>query len=256
MKRIPSLLLPLLLFLVIPATAQETEPEWVTVYAEHVSIANRSAFEEGLGDLVSIFQDANISDASWVTIQGSEIGFSYVFAGTGPGDLDELNETWGGVMAKLGDRGAKAMAKSDALVESRDMYFLMLRPDLSYRPDDVDISADKPFRHYTQLFVHPAKTKEFEASIPAWIAAYADAGVENGWLTYQYMTGSDLPAYLIVGSAKSEADFHARSAENESKLGDKIGELRAKTGPSLRKAKETSGMVRGDLSYPQFGGGN
>ncbi len=256
MKRIPSLLLPLLLFLVLPATAQEAEPEWYTVYAEHVPISNRSAFEEGLADLISIFEDANISDASWVTIQGNEIGFSYVFAGTGPGDLDELNETWGGVMAKLGDRGAKAMAKSDALVDSREMYFLMLRPDLSYRPDDVGISADKPFRHYTQLYVHPAKTTEFEASIPAWIAAYADAGVESGWRTYQYMTGSDLPAYLIVGSAKSEADYYARTAETESKLGDKIGELRAKTGPTLRRAEDTSGMVRGDLSYPQFGGGN
>ena len=203
-----------------------------------------------------MFQGANISDAPWVTIKGSEMGYSFVFAGTGPGNLDELNETWGGVMAKLGDRGAKAMAKSDALVDSRDMYFLMLRSDLSYRPDDVAISADKPFRHYTQLYVHPAKTTEFEASMPAWIAAYADAGVESGWRTYQYMTGSDLPAYVIVGSAKSEADFHARSAKIESKLGDKLGQLRAKTGPTLRRAEDTSGMVRGDLSYPQFGGGN
>ena len=145
------------------------------------------------------------------------------------------------------------MAKGDKLVSSRDMYYIALRSDLSHMPDRVQITAEQPFRYYTQLFVHPSKVAEFEATMPEWQAMYRDAGVEQGWRVYQYMTGTDLPAYLVVQAADSEAAFHARQAELDARIGDRIQEMRAKTGPTLRRAVNSGGWVRADLSYP---GGN
>jgi len=239
----------LLLVFAFPLNAQQSDLEWLTVYAEHVQISDQQAYEEANRGLISMFSDAGISDVSWVAVQSQRFGYAYVFQGTGPGELAEFNATWGSVMATLGDRGLKAMAKSEAFVSSRDMNFIALRPDLSYMPDNVQITADMPYRHYTQLFVHPAKVSEFEATMPLWRSAYSDAGIEDGWRVYQYMTGSDLPAYLIVQAADSEAAFHARQAENEVDLGDKVQDLRAKTGPTLRRVEESGGWVRADLSY-------
>ena len=252
MKRISVLLFPLLLMFALPAQAQQPELEWFTVFAEHVPISDQAAFEENSRHFISLMSDAGLSDVGWVTVQSQMFGYAYVIEG-GPADLAELNATWGAALGALGDGGAASMAKGDKLVSSRDMYYIALRSDLSYMPDRVQITAEQPFRYYTQLFVHPSKVAEFEATMPEWQAMYRDAGVEQGWRVYQYMTGTDLPAYLVVQAADSEAAFHARQAELEAGIGDRIQEMRAKTGPTLRRAVNSGGWVRADLSYS---GGN
>lgn len=253
MKRAPFLFLPLLLMFAVPAQAQAPDVEWLTVFSDHVTISNQAAYEEAVRGLVDAFADAEISDMSWVAVQSNTFGYAYVFQGTGPGDFPALTENWYATMTALGDRGMEMMTKSDEFVANREMSFIALRPDLSYLPDAVAITADLPYRHYTQLFVHPAKAKEFEASIPDWIALYEEAGEEHGWRTYEILTGKKLPKYLIVQAAESAAAFHARQAELEASMGDRIQELRAKTGPTLRSADESGGWVRPDLSYA---GGN
>ncbi len=248
MKRNPFLFLPLLLMFVLPAPAQQPELQWLTIFAEHVQISDQAAFEDNSRNFLSLLSDAGVSDVSWVTVQSQTFGYAYVIPG-GPGDLADLNATWGAALATIGDRGADAMAKGDKLVASRDMYYIALRPELSYLPETVQITADQPFRYYTQLFVHPHRVAEFEATLPEWKAAYADAGAVHGWRVYQYMTGTDLPAYLVVAAANNEAEYHARQAELDASMGDRIAELRAKTGPTLRSVENSTGWVRADLSY-------
>ena len=252
MKRTSFLLLPLLAIFALPAQAQQQELQWLTIFAEHVPISDQAAFEENGRHFLSLLADAGVSDVSWVTVQSQRFGYAYVIPG-GPGDIAALNESWGAAIAALGDQGAAAMAKGDELVSSRDMYFLALRSDLSYQPDRVQITAEQPFRYYTQLYVHPSKVTEFEASLSGWQSLYRESGVEQGWRVYQYMTGSDLPAYLVVQAATSEAEYHTQQAELEARIGDEIMEMRAKTGPTLRRADNSSGWVRPDMSYS---GGN
>ena len=252
MKRISYLFLPLLLMFALPAQAQQPEVQWLTVFAEHVPISDQAAFEENSRHFISLMSDAGVSGVPWVTVQSQMFGYAYVIQG-GPADLADLNASWGATMAALGDRGAESMAKGDKLVSSRDMYYLGLRTDLSYMPERVQITAEQPYRHYTQLFVHPSKVAEFEATMPEWQAMYRDAGVEQGWRVYSYMTGTDLPAYLVVQAADSEAAFYAQQAERDVVFGDRLQEMRAKTGPTLRRAVNSGGWVRPDLSYS---GGN
>ncbi|MFO7589070.1 MAG: hypothetical protein R6X22_13565 [Gemmatimonadota bacterium] len=250
-------LVPLLLGLVVPASpaaAQDAEPVWFTVFADHVDISNQPAFEEKTRAFVRLFEDAGVEGVSWVTITGPDLGFAYSIPGKGPGDMDEMNESWGAAMQAIGEAGSRLMAESDALVESREMFFLLLRPDLSHNPETVGMSPDFPYRHYVQLQVHPAKAQAFEASATAWAEAYAKHGIERGFRVYQYMTGADLPKYLIVEHAKDEAEFHAAEAEIRAKLGADREALYARTVPTLKSVREMAGWVRPEFSYPSMSG--
>ena len=252
MKRSSLLLLSaLLLMFSVPRTAgAQDEGTWFTVFADHVQIHNQQAFEEYSREFVEMFSEAGVEGVSWVTISGSDVGYAYAIAGMGPGDMDEMYASWGAAVESIGQPIYDLMAKSDALVESREMYYLTLRQDLSYMPDDVGLESTKPYRHYTYLYVQPGKESAFEASIPAWQAAYESAGIDRGWRIYQIVSGDDLPAYLVVSSSEAEHDYYMMSEENQEALGEQFMELRAGTGATLRRVEETSGWVRPDLSYP------
>jgi hypothetical protein len=240
-----------------PAAAQSaSEPTWFTIFADHVATSNRADFEKATGEFMKAYSATKPDGISWITISSDDMGYLYVVPGSGPMDIEELDAAYSAGIEAGGAAVREAQAKTNALVESQDMYFILLRPDLSYEPGKVQITADRPYRHYTQLFVHPGMQRKFEASIAAWIDAYRKAGIERGWRIYQYVTGTDLPAYLVVTSAKNEADSYASDAEIQERLGDTLGKLRAGTGPTLRKVKETSGWVRPEFSYPAMSGGS
>lgn len=247
----------LALFLAAPAaSAQESGSTWFTIFVDHVDISNHQAFEAAGREFTDLFRNAGVEVPGWVTITGADLGYTYAVPGQGPGDLEAMNESWGAAMQAIGAAGTRVMAESDALVERREVYFLQLRPDLSYKPETVGLTPETPFRHYVQLKVHPAKTQEFEAAAKAWADAYARHGIERGFRVYQYATGSDLPMYLIVEHAKDEAQFHAAGAEIERVLGPDMEALYAQTGPSLRSVREMTGRVRPELSYSPASGGS
>jgi hypothetical protein len=251
MKRSSFLLLSALLLLALPApAAAQDQGTWFTIFADHVQIHNQKAFEEYSHEFVEMFSEAGVEGVSWVTISGSDVGYVYAVPGMGPADMDEMNASWGAAIESIGQPIYDLMAKSDALVESREMYYLKLRSDLSYMPDDVDLVSAKPFRHYTYLYVKPGAGRQFEAAIAPWQAAYEDAGIESGWRIYEIVSGNDLPAYLVVSSSDTEHHYYMMSEENQEALGEQFMELRAGTGAALRRVEQTSGWVRPDMSYP------
>jgi len=257
MKRSTFLILPaLLLMLAVPATAsaQEDMGTWFTVFSAHVPISDQQAYEEGIHGLVAAFEAADIQNMSWVAISSSEFGYSYVIPGDGPSEYVAGGEDFNAAMATAGADAGAAMQSVSTLASSREMAFITLRSDLSYMPDEVPISADAPYRHYTELLVHPGHEEEFEAGAKKWAAAYGDRGVESGWRLLEYHSGPDLPKYLVVESAESETAFYQRRDKVNEVLADDLSRLRAGTGPTLKSARNFSGMVRPDMSYPSSGG--
>lgn len=256
MRKLLSGALALSLVSAPAAFAQDMEPTWYTIFADHVAISDQAAFDEAGRDFARLFIEKGVKDVAWVTITGAELGYTYAIPGYGPADMGRMNAAWGAAMTAAGDEGARISAKSDALVESREMYYLLLRPDLSYNPGAVAFKADEPYRHYVQFRVHAAKTAEFEASAKAWAKAYADHGVERGFRVYQYITGSDLPMYLLVENARDEVHHETLSAQIDNALGADQEPLMKQTGATLRSVREMEGWVRPDLSYPALPGGN
>ena len=90
----------------------------------------------------------------------------------------------------------------------------------------------------------------------AWADAYGRHGIERGFRMYQYVTGSDLPMYLLVTNARDRAHDATLSAQIEKTLGADGAALMAKTGATLRSVREMSGEVRPELSYPVMSGGS
>lgn len=137
-------------------------------------------------------------------------------------------------------------------VESQEMYYLTLRSELSYKPEAVGFDPEKPMRHYTLLRVLPGQEMAMEEVARKFKALYEKHGIERGWRFYQYMTGSDLPAYLVVESAKDEHDHHMMEAENYEVFGDEAKALRGAAMAASRGMETMSGWVRPDLSYPRM----
>jgi hypothetical protein len=256
MSKLPVAALAVVLATAPAAPAQEMQPTWFTIIADHVDISNMAAFEEASREFVRMFEDKGLEDMSWITITGPELGYTYAIPGMGPEDMGAMNAEWGAAMTSLGEAGARLQARSDALVESREMYYLLLRPDLSYRPEAVGFTPTEPHRTYVQFRVLPAKVAEFEASARAWAEAYGRHGVDHGFRLYQYFTGADLPMYLLVKNARDEAHAAAMSAQVTATLGTDNDRLMQQTGATLRSVREMRGEVRTDLSYPDLTGGN
>ncbi len=245
------------LFLAAPAaTAQEADYTWYTIMSDRVDVSNQAAFNEVSREWVRMFTEKEVTRVWWVTITGAELGYTYAVAGMGPADMAAMNANWSAAMSQMGDAGTRLQARNDALVESREVYYLLLRPDLSYRADAVTFSPDEPYRHYVQFRVHPAKTEEFEASAKAWVDSYASHGIDRGFRIYQYVTGSDLPMYLLVENARDEAHHATLGAQIDRTLGADQEPLMKQTGETLRSVKEFGGWVRPDMSYPPLPGGN
>jgi hypothetical protein len=238
------------------ASAQDMQPTWYTIFADHVAISDRQAYDEAGRDFARLFEEKGVKDVAWVTITGGELGYTYAIPGYGPADMATMNAAWGAAMTAVGDEGRRISARSDALVESREMYYLLLRPELSYNSDAVAFKVDEPYRHYVQFAVHPTKTQEFEASAKAWAKAYADHGIERGFRVYEYITGADLPMYLLVEDARDEAHHETLGAQIDKTLGADQEPLMRQTGATLRSVREMEGWVRPELSYPAMSGGN
>ena len=256
MKRWSSLLLPLLVLLAapVPAAAQDDMGTWFTVFQSHVPISDQMAYEEEVRGLISAFSDAGVDGVGWTAVSSSMMGYTYVMPGLGPSEYEAMGDAFGEAMMSGGDAAVNSMGALRQLTRSREFAFVTLRSDLSYKADDVPITADKPYRHFTELQVHPGHEEAFEASAKEWAASYEAHGVEAGWRMYEYHTGANLPRYLVVARAESEAAYHARSAEIDDMMGEDIDRLRAGTGPTLISVKEWGGWVRPDLSYPSSGG--
>jgi hypothetical protein len=241
------------LALPMPAQAQDQMPEmtWFTVFTDHVSPHQAMEYEANIKAIVDAMTAAAVQDMQFVTISGPEMGYAYAVPGYGPNDYDAMNANWQAGVEKVGSQKfMDLMGSADRLVDSREMGYLALRPDLSYNPETVGFDPAKPMRHYTLLYVRPGQEMAFEAIGKKYQALYEKHDIDRGWRIYQYMTGSDLPAYMVVESAENEHDHHMINAEIDEVLGAEAQALFAEVGVTLRSVETRTGWVRPDLSYP------
>jgi len=242
------------LALPMPVQAQDQAPEmmWFTVFTDHVKPSMAMEYETKIGELVDAFTAAGV-DMNWVAISGPELGYAYAVAGLGPDDHSDMYATFQSGVEGVGpEKFMGIMSAAMESVESQEMYYLMLRSELSYKPEAVGFDPEKPMRHYTLLKVLPGKEMAMEEVARQFKALYEKHGIERGWRFYQYMTGSELPAYLVVESAKDEHDHHMMEAENYAVFGDEAEALRGAARAASRGMETMSGWVRPDLSYPRL----
>jgi len=238
-----------------PVQAQDDAPEmmWFTVFTDHVKPSMAMEYEAKIGEVVDMFTAAGVQDMNWVTISGPELGYAYAIAGMGPDDHSDMHATWQASVGAVGpEKFMGAMSAAMESVESQEMYYLTLRSELSYQPEMVGFDPEKPMRHYTLLKVLPGQEAAMEAVATGFKELYAKHGIERGWRFYQYMTGSDLPAYLVVESAKDEHEHFMLESETQEKFGDEAQALYGQVMAASRGMETMTGYVRPDLSYPRM----
>jgi len=241
------------LALPMPAQAQDQMPEmtWFTVFTDHVNPHNAMEYEANIKAIVNAMTAAGVQDMQFVTISGPEMGYAYAIPGYGPADYNTLMANWQAGVEEVGaEKFMDLMTGADMSVESREMGYLVLRPELSFKPEMVGFDPAKPLRHYTLLYVRPGHEMAFEAVGAKYQALYTKHGIDRGWRLYEYKTGNDLPAYMVVESAEDEHDHHMLNAETEEVLGAEGQALFAEVGATLRGVETRTGWVRPDLSYP------
>ena len=194
----------------------------------------------------------------FASISGPEIGYVYAIPVDGLQGLVDFFAAWEPAIEMIGaDKWAEFEARSSKAVEYAQTSMIVLRPDLSFLPETTEISADKPFRKYHWVFIVPGKEEVFEEVARAYVSLWEENGFPVGWRIYQAMMGADLPMYLVVESAKDEAEYVAMTAEMQAALPDAAKELQAKMQQAVRRMEINEGWVRPELSYPAMEtGGN
>ena len=246
------LVVPLLLILAVPsqALAQDNEeaaaPNMVGVFVDHVRPAMIPEYEAKIIDLVEKFEAAGVDAPAWDGYSSSELGYAYVIP---TADLAGWSKVIGAFGAAVGatETGGN-LTEADLMSDHSQMNFFMPRPDMSYRGEDVG-GSDEPYRHYTFWYGVQGRDAEVEQLAKDFAALWAEHDLADPWLVGQAMTGDDLPLWLVISSAATQAEYEARSAATEAALGDALMAINARALKLNRKINEASAMHRPELSY-------
>jgi len=134
--------------------------------------------------------------------------------------------------------------------ESETLGVVSLRLDLSYNPERPRIKPEEMnFVWWNYYYIKSGKEEEGEAIAREWQALYGSNKITDSFNVYQYMIGSDIPAMVAAGGAKSAADFYSNEAKNLKKMGEEYQALAKRTMDLCRKFEHRTGTILRELSY-------
>ncbi len=251
--RIRTLLaVPLLVVLAVPshALAQDTEeavaPAMVGVFVDHVRPAMIPEYEAKIVDLVEKFKAAGVDAPAWNGFSSSELGYAYVIPTANLAEWDKVMGAFGAAIGQT--ETGENLGAANLMSEHSEMNFWAMRPDMSYRAEDIG-GQDEPYTHYTFWYGVQGREAEVEQLAKDFAALWAQHDLDDPWMVAQAMTGEDLPVWLVISTAATQAEYEARQAATEATLGDALVAMNARALKLNRKINEASAMHRPELSY-------
>jgi hypothetical protein len=243
--------IPLILF-AGQLSGQEVNHPMYLVYQEYVRAAQTPQYEEATHTLLDRMLETPISSqVQFVTIAGPELGYAFVVPIDGFAGIDAFNRNLAAGAGHIGlDEWTGLEDKIGQAIDHRKSIVIELRPDLSYLPDLVDLTAELPFRNYHWYYTIPGKQQQLESVALELVALYAANGIGHGFRFYQILLGDDLPGYVVVERAESEADYAARTAKIRETVGGDADALLGKALAFTRRIEVMEGLIRPDLSFP------
>jgi hypothetical protein len=235
------------------APAQEyDQPPMYWVLQEYVQPAQMQNYEAVTKEMIDLLSSAGDTDVQFITISGTETGYIYVIPVDGFEGIGKAWQSWEAAVEAVGqERFMELHARFGETMDYSTSSVLLLRPDLSYRLEDTELTAERPFRMYHWYFAVPGKEQELEGVAKDYIALYESKGIEHGWRIYQIVLGQELPAYVVVETAMDEAEYHAAAKQRQEMLGEEGYQLSMKAMQYTRRIEVNNGMIRPDLSFPQ-----
>jgi len=164
-------------------------------------------------------------------------------------DLDNLGKAMDELMSKIGaEQGQKIQKLAEGTTEYRKDGLVLLRPDLSYTPENPRLKPEEAnFYFWTFFYIRPDKEKEAEEIAKKFVALNKSKNIPDGYDFYVAIMGSEAPLFIIIQKAKNAADFY--SQDNNKLLGEEGKALWEKAWSLVRKYETKQGWFRPDISY-------
>ncbi len=255
MKRLATAALVLVPLAFTPAElgAQEAHPTYL-VYHDYVKASMIPQYEEMMKQLLGELAHGPVRDRiQFVTIDGPELGYAYVIPIDGSAGIDRFRAAFReGVESIEPESWTSMQARMRAAVDYRKSIVIELRPNLSYLAETVEMDAELPFRKYHWYYVVRGQETQFEKVAMDLVALYSRYDVQHGFRIYEITLGDDLPSYVMVERAESEADYATRTATIQLAVGNDAEALFGRALQFTRRIEVMEGVIRPDLSFPPF----
>lgn len=235
----------------LPQDADE-KPQMALAYIEHVKPSMMMEYEAAKREMNAMLAEVG-ADVQYMMISGPEMGYAHILMlPDGFNSMDPLREQWMKHIEAIGmERWMEVSAKADACVDRTAMIHAVYREDMSYIPEDPDITdTEVQFAQYHYIYVLPGAEQKMAEAAQKFKELYAEHGIRRGWNVYEHITGEDLPLFMVVEVGRDEAELAATIKKTQETLGEAGMELGYEAGKIFRKTKIMNGYPRFDLSYP------
>lgn len=222
----------------------------LSVHEDNVIPSKAEEYEKIALGLVDAIKTHKVSSISYAAASMDDYTYIYFTPVDNLGAVDKMGASFDELEEKMGKNAFGAMMKSfDACYPTHRNYLVRLRLDLSYKPEQgAQISEGLSFRHWDYYYIHPDMQDEAEAIAKEWVALNEKIKSPDGYRLFTNAFGLEGPLFLVVSSAKSAADYYARSEAWLKKAGDAGQALMKRTMKVVRKFESKDGMIRPELS--------
>ena len=235
---------------IIPATAEEPEPQRVVLEVQRVIPEHAGAYETAIKEFLPVLSE-NGYTGYWYAFVTEDMQYMY---GSPVKDFSGIQQQWDGwaeFAEKVGmDTLQPHFDKFTGTYEYTENSVWRYRPDLSYASDPPKFDPDKDFfRSWGFVYVKPGMEQEFEASFKKFGDYSKEKGVEWAWETWVAEFGTEMPVYVYSEVAPSRGEFWTESEKLEKEIGKDTMKIWVEMLPTVRRIEFVRGEYRPDLSY-------
>ena len=234
--------------LTIAAQAQEQEAQLYFVREVRAKKSKAMDYFEGTKELMAQMKEHKFPYPISV-YRCNDFTFVFSVPLENLADLENLGNTMDEFMANIApEQGQKIQKLLDGTNEYREDGLIVLRPDLSYIPENPRLKSEEiNFFNWTFNYLLPGKEKELEEMAKKYKTLYQTKNIPDGFFLYQVIMGKEQPLYILVQSAKNPGDYF--STDHSEALGEEAAALQGKLWSLIRKIEYKQAWIARSLSY-------
>lgn len=235
---------------IIPATAEEPEPQLVVMEVDRVIPEHATAYETAIKEALPVLAEHGYT-GYWYAFVTEDMQYMFGSPVKDFAGIQEQRDGWAEFVEKVGmDTLQPYFDKFTGTYEYSEYSIWRYRKDLSYSSDPPKFDADKDtFRSWGFVFVKPGREKEFEASFKKFGDYAREKEIQWAWDTYVAEFGAEMPVYVYAEIGPSQGEFWTEAEKLEKSMGKDTMKFWVEMLPTVRRIEYVRGNYRPDLSY-------
>ncbi len=230
------------------------KPQLFVVHEEIAKPSMLAQYESTTQEFFKMLTQAKVDPAvfSIRTYATTDFHYLYIAPIDSFAGMDKIVNVFMAIPAAVGnDRWQEFMRRSGATMDSMNDRIVMLRPDLSYRPENPRLKLDEhKYHRFQYYYLMPGTELEAEQIARDYAALFKKKNIPESFSIFMALSGDNLPLLVASIPAKSEADLVAADERTNAAVGDDVKPLQARALSITRKFELHEARVRPDLVYP------